>query len=217
MKKLMVTVILVLASLCVFAGDLLVYRVETEKKDSEKYSYSFEYPVFDTNSRLGIFANKNLEDCFFLVKDFMDKWEAAAVLSKDKETVDVKCVVSRCEKDIISGYFRSVYTESGNVHTYFDCFNYGIVKGLPKVLDLTDCYGDKTDILWAGAYGALKNNPKTSYIQDGTVSMDIEPDCFKTDFVLTKNYITFIFDPGVLAPQENGEFMYKIKYTYFAK
>lgn len=215
MKKILLILLIVLGATCVFSKDLLNYKVEEIIKDSEKYNYSVQYPLFDTNKELGIFANRQLEETFKKTEEFMEKWEKAAEIQKTKEYIKIDCMVSRCDVDVISGYFKIIYTVGKDTNIYYETFNMGIIDGKPKNLELKDCYSKSIDVLWKGAYGELKNNPKAQYIADGKVTMDIEPDGFREKFVITKNYITFIFDPGVLAPEENGEFMYKIKYTFF--
>ena len=215
MKKILFILLFVLAATCVFSKDLLNYRLTETVEDSEKYNFSIQYPFFDTNKELGIFANKQLEENCKQVKEFMEKWEEAATVQKTKEYIKIDCMVSRCDVDVISGYFKIIYTVDNDINTYYETFNMGIINGKPKNLELKDCYSKSIDVLWKGAYGELKNNPKAKYIADGEITMDIEPDGFREKFVITKNYITFIFNPGVLAPEENGEFMYKIKYTFF--
>ena len=215
MKKCFISLFLLVFALGAFAQPIQ-YKILTACTDADTCSSAVSYPKFDNKTVLGKFANDRLSEAMKETDEYLLK-VAAETKNPVPDTLKINCTVSRCDTDIISGFFQIFFNDGKKDYMYYETFNFGMMNGEAKMLTLSDCFYNQKDELWVGAFGELSKNPNATYIAEGKITMDTEPVDFRESFVITKNYISFILDPGVIAPEDKGEFIYKLKFTYYTQ
>lgn len=204
MKKLLFLILILAFSVSVFAKNI-EYKLANGEKKSNNYTYSISYPIFNNKYTIGYFANKEMSK-FLKNKDgIVDAW--AKEYKVNDEKIKAKFVITRCDEEVISGCFIADFPAQGNV--VISTFNYGYINGAYKNLKIKDVFIDKKYV-WISARESLINNYNAVYVCENEDMK--EPKDFGNLFFVSKKYLSIIMPPGMVAPKENGQFIYKIEY-----
>jgi hypothetical protein len=179
-----------------------------------------KYPVFEAPHSLRALANRTIET--WVKKDQAQFGRQARQYFQNPGpgprfdwTYDVRFTVSDAGHDLIS-CMATIFTYTGGAHpnTTFQFFNFGMVKGRPKVLTIQDLFYRHVralDEVSNVVIAKLLNNMNAEWVQNGEVKHLTKQQ--GDQFVIGKSGLTYHFEPYAMGPYVAGSFEVPVPFS----
>lgn len=179
-----------------------------------------KYPVFEAPGSLRVLANRNIET--WAKQDLAQFGRQARQYFRNPVpdprfhwSYEVRFTVSDAGRDLIS-CMPTIFTYTGGAHpnTTFHFFNFGMVKGKPKVLTIQDLFRRNVralDEVSNVVIAKLLNNMNAEWVQNGEVKRLTQQQ--GDQFVIGRTGLTYHFEPYAMGPYVAGSFEVPVSFA----